>query len=176
MTTQSNTNRFWRTACIVLCAPLLLETALLLSEHRRHVSEEAVLVRTDTTYVCDTVVIEQPVAVRTAAAVDSILVPVLDTVKILDTIYVSLPLEQKIYSGEDYRAWVSGYRPSLDSLQIFRTSIEVTNQVERAAAKNSHWTFGVQAGYGIVATGGKVGPGPYVGLGVTYRFGRQRVK
>ena len=35
-----------------------------------------------------------------------------------DTVFVHLPIEQRQYSDPSYTAWVSGYRPQLDSIQI----------------------------------------------------------
>ncbi len=174
MTTTSSSTRIWRTACIVLCVPLLLETIVILSQRRRHPAEEAVLVRTDTTYVRDTVLIERPAAVRTVKTVDSIRIAVTDTVRLRDTVFVRVPIEQKHYRDTSFEAWVSGYRPALDSIRIFSSTAVVTNLYERPATKSPHWAFGLQAGYGLVYTGGKFGPGPYVGVGVSYNFGRRR--
>lgn len=69
----------------------------------------------DTVYVTrtDTVRVTEPVYVR-ERIVDTLLVHVNDTV------YVPVPIVQRMFSGPDYEAWVSGYEPQLDSLNIFR--------------------------------------------------------
>lgn len=69
----------------------------------------------DTVYVTrtDTVRVAEPVYVR-ERIVDTLLVHVNDTV------LVPVPIVQRMFSGPDYEAWVSGYEPRLDSLNIFR--------------------------------------------------------
>ena len=69
----------------------------------------------DTVYVTrtDTVRVTEPVYVR-ERIVDTLLVHVNDTV------FVPVPIVQRMFSGPDYEAWVSGYEPQLDSLNIFR--------------------------------------------------------
>ena len=37
-----------------------------------------------------------------------------------DSVRVNVPITQKVYETEDYRAYVSGYQPSLDSLLFLR--------------------------------------------------------
>lgn len=53
--------------------------------------------------------------------------PFFVTERIVDTVYVEvgtdsaakLPITQKYYSSDDYKAWVSGYEPRLDSIHTF---------------------------------------------------------
>lgn len=61
--------------------------------------------------------------------------------KILDTIFIEnvsenglkLPITQRFYSSDYYQAWVSGYKSSLDSINVFSKIIEktVTNTVTK---------------------------------------------
>lgn len=76
-----------------------------------------------------------------------------DTVK--DSILVELPITQKEYKTNLYQAWVSGYRPNLDSIHTFipTTTIYVKQKIKR-------WGLGLQAGYGYPN-------GLYVGVGVS---------
>lgn len=82
-----------------------------------------------------------------------------DTVKELDTIYVPLPIQRKVYETDLYRAVVSGYRPNLDSITIYHKR-EIVYQKDR------RWGLGVIGGYGI----GKNGFSPYIGVGLYYRI------
>lgn len=82
-----------------------------------------------------------------------------DTVKGLDTIYVPLPIQRKVYETDLYRAVVSGYRPNLDSITIYHKR-EIVYQKDR------RWGLGVIGGYGI----GKNGFSPYIGVGLYYRI------
>lgn len=78
-----------------------------------------------------------------------------------DSAKVNVPITQKRYETEDYRAYVSGYQPSLDSLFITKPT-----QIVRITEKPSRWGIGISAGYGI----GTKGLSPYIGVGVVYRI------
>ncbi|WP_301704787.1 DUF6808 domain-containing protein [uncultured Parabacteroides sp.] len=82
-----------------------------------------------------------------------------DTVR--EPIFVPVPVTQKEYLTDDYHAWVSGYNPALDSIDIFQKTISIT---KRQPARR--WGIGVIGGYGI----GKHGLSPYVGVGGFYRI------
>ena len=86
-----------------------------------------------------------------------------DTIHIGDTVVMR---EQAYYEDSLYRAWVSGYRPRLDSLQVFPRMVyqTVTNDIYHPVAikpKKKRWGLGLQAGYGYPG-------GFYVGAGVSY--------
>lgn len=44
-----------------------------------------------------------------------------------DSARVIVPFTQKTYETADYKAWVSGYEPELDSINIYRRTETVTN-------------------------------------------------
>lgn len=68
-------------------------------------------------------------------------IPHFITEKVLDTIFVEkvsenglkLPITQRYYSTDLYQAWVSGYKPSLDSINVFRKT--VTNTITNTVTK-----------------------------------------
>lgn len=82
-----------------------------------------------------------------------------DTVR--EPVFVPVPITQKEYLTDDYHVWVSGYSPSLDSIDVFQKTIYITEKV-----KARRWGIGVTAGYGI----GRKGLSPYVGIGGFYRI------
>lgn len=82
-----------------------------------------------------------------------------DTVR--EPIFVPVLVTQKEYLTDDYHAWVSGYNPALDSIDIFRKTVYIKERI-----KPRRWGLGVTAGYGI----GKHGLSPYIGVGVYYRI------
>lgn len=82
-----------------------------------------------------------------------------DTVR--EPILVPVPITQKEYLTDHYHAWVSGYKPSLDSIDIFQTTAYIT---KRQPARR--WGLGISAGYGV----GRYGLSPYIGIGVYYRI------
>lgn len=91
------------------------------------------------------------------------------TLKLTDTIHIGdtvVKREQTYYEDSLYRAWVSGYRPRLDSLQIFPRTVyqNVTNDIYHTITpKKKRWGLGLQAGYGYPG-------GWYVGAGVSFNL------
>lgn len=88
-----------------------------------------------------------------------------DTMRIGDTV---VHREQAYYEDSLYRAWVSGYRPRLDSLQIFPKTVyqTVTNDIYHPVAikpKRKRWGLGLQVGYGYPG-------GIYAGGGISYNL------
>lgn len=76
-----------------------------------------------------------------------------------DTLYIPVPIQQKVYETEYYRAVISGYRANLDTMTIYHKK-EIIYQNQR------RWGIGIIAGYGV----GKNGISPYVGVGGFYRI------
>lgn len=89
-----------------------------------------------------------------------------DTMRIGDTV---VNREQTYYEDSLYRAWVSGYRPKLDSLQVFPRTVyrTVTNDIYHTVKVKDkcRWGLGLQAGYGYPI-------GWYVGVGMSYNLFR----
>lgn len=91
---------------------------------------------------------------------------------ITDTLYntdsikvpVHIPIERTIFQDSTYRAVVSGYRASLDTIQVYpiHTYTTITN------TKQKRFNIGIQAGVGYGCFAKK--PDVYVGLGVSYRL------
>lgn len=111
--------------------------------------------------------------VNTVVKVDTLLIsapmaPLLvfrltDTMRIGDTVVYR---EQAYYEDSLYRVWVSGYRPRLDSLQIFPRTVyrTVTNDIYHSIVpKKKRWGLGLQVGYGYPS-------GWYLGCGVSYNL------
>lgn len=150
----------------VVIALALIAAAFLLG--RRSVKPEIVEIHTtDTVVVRDTVreTVLVP-KVRYLTRVDTVLLPVPgDTVEVP----VLVPISRNVYEGEDYRAVVSGFRASLDTLDIFRKTQTVTNTVAQRVevpGKPKRWGIGVSAGYALTPQGVK----PYIGAGISYSF------
>lgn len=122
----------------------------------------------DTLVIRDTVRERYPVYVERVMT-DTMLVAMTDTVRVSDTVYVRLPREQKRYADTNYVAWVSGYRPSLDSIEVYPVTRYVTKEIILPGSAK-RWGIGIQAGYGIGLAGGKVTGVPYIGIGVSYNI------
>lgn len=79
-----------------------------------------------------------------------------DTIR--EPVYIPVPITQKEYSTDNCRAWVSGYKASLDSVWVYP-------ETKIIREKSRRWGIGVIAGYGI----GRNGLSPYVGVGGYWR-------
>ena len=80
-----------------------------------------------------------------------------------DSAEVEIPITQQMYSGPDYRAWVSGYSASLDSIYVYPVTTVIS---ERVKAPPRKWHIGVHAGYGYGFRNKHIEP--FVGVGITY--------
>lgn len=107
----------------------------------------------------DTVVIRQPevMVIRRLVADTVYLAVATPDTATADSVRVIVPQEQKEYHGEGYRAWVSGYRPALDSIVIERMVLR---------EKERRLSVGLQAGVGVTPRGVQ----PYIGVGVTIKI------
>ena len=65
---------------------------------------------------------------------------------LFDDIEVEIPITQKVYEDSTYKAYVSGYKPSLDSL-IMRMPNTTTTIVK--TDERSRWSLSVSVGYGL---------------------------
>ena len=150
-----------RRRIILIALHLLLFGALcLLFSSRKPSPKEVIIVKSDTIHVTDTMVVTKPQLI-VRRKVDTIVVHTTDTLECEVT--VTLPREEITYEDTAYRAVVSGYRPSLDSLTIYhqREYIKVTEQLPAP-----RWSVGIQGGVGVTPKGVQ----PYIGVGVSYRL------
>lgn len=76
-----------------------------------------------------------------------------------DSLTLQLPVTQNVYEGEDYRAYVSGVYPRLDSIFVYSKREEV--RIEKPPKR---WHIGPAAGVGVTPNGVR----PYFGVSVTY--------
>ena len=137
------------------------------NEHRNaHPGE--MKVKVDTLFVYDTIFVEKPV-INKVEIIDTLLlpVPITDTLMLHDTVLVHLPIEQRQYSDPRYTAWVSGYRPQLDSIHIYQRTEYITKE-NKMVTKPKRWGIGLQAGYGVSLHNGQLFPAPYIGVGLSY--------
>lgn len=92
-----------------------------------------------------------------------------DSTAAADSALVEVPIEQKIYQDSLYTAWVSGFRPALDSIRLRQPTIVITQTVREPSAKVGHFGWGVTAGPSIIYSD-RLRAGIGVTAGLTYRF------
>lgn len=117
----------------------------------------------DTVHVRDTVrdTIPKP-AKRTPKRIDTVYLPILidtttDRTVEGDSIPVLVPIVSKEYKTDNYRAIVSGYKPSLDFMEVYRDKEIITLS---PLQKKKRWGLGLQTGYSYPG-------GWYVGVGIS---------
>lgn len=93
---------------------------------------------------------------------DTVPVQVRDTVRQVDSVLVDVPIEERIFTGENFRATVRGFRPELADIWIRQKETTITVPYRR------RWslTVGPQAGFGITPEGWQ----PYAGVGATFGY------
>lgn len=112
---------------------------------RNHFRDEVEMVQIDSVVIRDTIREYQPIEIH-KETIDTIYVAVEKPILIKDTLYVSLPLERKVYASDEYYAEVTGYRPSLDYIEVFPKTTIITRTVQNPAPKNT-LSIGVEMGY-----------------------------
>lgn len=150
---------------IAVLSLLLLSSITFQYLYHSNRNSEGNSLKTDTVTITkiDTITVENPVVqyryltkiiTDTLYSTDSILVP------------VRIPIEAKIYQDSTYRAVISGYRASLDTIQVYpiHTYTTITNTI----TKKKRFNIGIQAGLGYGCFNKK--PDVYIGLGVSYRL------
>lgn len=80
-----------------------------------------------------------------------------------DSAAVAIPIIQKRYENEDYRAYVSGYEPNLDSIFVFPKTTVIHESSYKPPNK---WHIGITGGYGYGFKSKQAEP--YIGIGITY--------
>lgn len=75
---------------------------------------------------------------------------------------ITLPITQRVYRDSDYTAYVSGYRPNLDSISVRLRTVTVRQTVTRRQPLKFGVTAG--AGYGVLSRK----PDIFVGIGLTW--------
>ena len=76
-----------------------------------------------------------------------------------DSLTLQLPITQNVYEGEDYKAYVSGVYPSLDSLFVYprREIVTIKKPPKR-------WHIGPTVGFGYTPHGFE----PFIGISLSY--------
>lgn len=88
--------------------------------------------------------------------------PVHDTTMVHDSVLVEVPITEKTYEGENYKATVRGFQPELVDMWVKERKTTITVHYRK------RWsvTVGPQAGFGITPKGWQ----PYAGAGITFGY------
>lgn len=108
--------------------------------------------------------VEEREVVREVLRIDTIAIPVIEVEH--DTVFLTLPIEQKVYADSLFRAVVSGYKPRLDSITIYPRTKYIERTAIRSPPKPFRFCVGAQVGYGFTPKGAS----PYAGLGISFGY------
>ena len=83
------------------------------------------------------------------------------------TVWAVVPRTQKRYGDSTYMAWISGYEPRLDSIEVYQKTTVVTKSVE-GRGKSKRFNVGLTGGFGYGVFTRK--SDMWVGVGCTWRM------
>lgn len=107
-------------------------------------ADKTPIVQRDTIVYRDTIRESYPLEIS-KEVVRTEYVVVRDTLRIKDTLYLSLPMERRVYGNDDFYAEVTGYKPSLDYIEVFPKTKVVTKYVKG----QERWRFSLDAGMDV---------------------------
>ena len=150
----------------ILCVILLILIGILIGQkYRQKTPLEPTETKVDTLVVRDTIMQYKPIFVD-KIKVDSVLIPIKDTIVIRDSVYIYMDREKITWRDSLCEVYASGIMASVDSVRHFQEYKHITIETQIPVKVKSHWGLGVNAGYGV-GTGGLT---PYVGVGICYNL------
>ena len=138
-------------------------------KHPQKSPVEPIKEKVDTLLIFDTITLTKPVFVE-KIKLDSVYMPVTDTLWKQDTLYVYLEREQIQWQDSLCRVYASGINPQVDSVTHFVQETIITREISVPVKVKSRWGLGIQVGYGAGVNGKQVYLTPYVGVGISYNI------
>ena len=138
-------------------------------QHPQKSPVEPIKEKVDTLLIFDTITLTKPVFVE-KIQLDSVYMPVTDTLWKHDTLFVYLEREQIQLQGSLCRVYASGINPQVDSVTHFVQETIITREIPVPVKVKSRWGLGIQVGYGAGVNGKQVYLTPYVGVGISYNI------
>ena len=138
-------------------------------KHPQKSPVEPIKEKVDTLLIFDTITLTKPVFVE-KIQLDSVCMPVTDTLWKHDTLYVYLEREQIQWQDSLCRVYASGINPQVDSVTHFVQETIITREISVPVKVKSRWGLGIQVGYGAGVNGKQVYLTPYVGVGISYNI------
>ena len=121
----------------------------------------------DTIIVRDTIVERYPEYVtQTIVRTERVEVAVRDTIIVRDSIEVEIPISERTYMDEEYKAVVQGYNPILKSIEVYPRTAYINTTETIKQRKRWGVSVGVQGGYGFTPKGWQ----PYAGVGISFGY------
>ncbi len=157
-------NRYDKVMTILCVILLTFYVGMLIGQkHRQKLPLEPTEIKVDTLVIRDTIMQYKPIFVD-KIKVDSVLVPVKDTIVIRDSVYIYMDREKITWRDSLCEVYASGIMTSVDSVRHFQEYKYITIETQVPVKVKRRWGLGVNAGYGV----GQGGLTPYIGIGVSY--------
>ena len=150
-------------------AVAVLIGVLIGQKHPQKSPVEPIKEKVDTLLIFDTITLTKPVFVE-KIQLDSVYMPVTDTLWKHDTLYVYLEREQIQWQDSLCRVYASGINPQVDSVTHFVQETIINKEISIPVKVKSRWGLGIQVGYGAGVNGKQVYLTPYVGVGISYNI------
>lgn len=126
-----------------------------------------VQIERDTIIVRDTIRESYPQYITQAIVrTERVPVAIKDTIIVRDTIEVEIPITERTYLDEEYKAVVEGYNPILKTIEVYPRTAYITTTETIKERKRWGVSLGIQGGYGITPKGYQ----PYAGVGVSFGY------
>ena len=138
-------------------------------KHPQKLPVEPIKEKVDTLLIFDTITLTKPVFME-KIQLDSVYMPVTDTLWKHDTLYVYLEREQIQWQDSLCRVYASGINPQVDSVTHFVQETIINREISVPVKVKSRWGLGIQVGYGAGINGKQVYLTPYVGVGISYNI------
>ena len=138
-------------------------------QHPQKSPVEPIKEKVDTLLIFDTITLTKPIFVE-KIQLDSVYMPVTDTLWKHDTLFVYLEREQIQWQDSLCRVYASGINPQVDSVTHFVQETIITREISVPIKVKSRWGLGIQVGYGAGINGKQVYLTPYVGVGISYNI------
>lgn len=146
---------------------LCLVGAFFLGRATKRVDPISTTIERDTIVVRDTIREYYPQEVdRIIVRTEQVKVPVIVRDTVRDTMWVNLPIEERIYASDEYRAVIEGFNPRLKSFEVYPRTAYINTTETIKERKRWGVSLGVQGGYGYTPRGWQ----PYAGVGVSFGY------
>lgn len=130
---------------IIIGAVLLLIGIVIGWLCRQSLIRPETIIQRDTLVRVDTIRELYPIPIK-EEVVDTIQIVARDTIRINDTLYVSLPMEKRTYRRDEYYAEVTGYNPRLTYIEVYPKTVYVTETLDKGPKR---WQFSLDLGVNV---------------------------
>ena len=90
-----------------------------------------------------------------------------DTTKMIDSVLVEVPIESRHYHGDEYDAYISGYKPSLDSIKVYQKTEYINTTITKVVKDNKRFFVDVAGGCEYLFNNKSATP--FAELGLTFK-------